>query len=355
MKNKNVIIMIIVLRATLTLLVEMDILSRSYLSDSEKFLFAAGILLLQANDFLRFSSHLLSRNRILYGLSMSTTIIGIGLYMFYFNSSATSVYFVFSVVEMFLNSGAFPVIMLAIHVFVYVCTLVALHIGWKEGLFPYIAMLLVVYLLRQIHLEKDKGQRLNNQLRESNARLLNYSEQLKDMTIMKERTRIAQELHDAIGHGLVALRMNLEFVENTFDSNPNKSKEAVQRALDLSKKSIRMTGRLTCELLFDQSVEKATANIKSAIYKSIREAVTNGIKHGRPQTIKIEVTRHDLFILVVVKDDGEGSGPIKKSHGLRGIEKRIEELKGTVRFYTEENQGFTVIAKIPYLTSVEVI
>ncbi|MGD8190662.1 sensor histidine kinase [Brevibacillus ginsengisoli] len=385
MKNRNALIMVVALRLAIVLLVEVDILSGHTLSNTTKLLFAAGILLIQANDYWRHRYHLLSRNRGLYYLSMSTSIVGISLYMYQFNSSAASVYYIFPLIELFLTSGVFPMSMLALHVLVYVWTLTTLQVGLEEGLFTYLAILLVVYLFRQNNLEKEKVQQLNSQLKEANVQLLTYSEDLKEMAIVKERTRIAQELHDSIGHGLVSLRMHLEFAENTLYSSPLKSKEALNKAqgimqnsmLDLRKavailhediwnsnislekllnelaQSIQLSGRIQCSLIFDDHVEQAITSIKKGIFKTVREAITNGVKHGSPQTFQIEVTRCESIIRVVVNDDGTGCSHIQKSHGLRGIEKRIEEIKGTVRFRSEKNRGFTVLAEIPYVTSAE--
>ncbi|MEJ8547444.1 sensor histidine kinase [Brevibacillus borstelensis] len=385
MKNKHTTLMIMVLRIALVLLIEADILARPNLSPMMKTLFAIGIPLIQANDYIRHAYRLLSTNRKLYYLSMSVSIVGIGLYMFQFNSSATSVYYVFPAIELFLGTGAFPASMLVLHALVYVCAALALKAGLKEALFPYLGMLLVVYLIRQINLEKEKGEAANAQLLKANAQLLTYSEDLKEIAVVKERTRIAQELHDSIGHGLVALKMHLEFAATILDSDPRQSKEVLDKALGISKasmkdlrkavhllkedagkssmqlqesleeiaRSMHMSGRLTCELVFDEAVEHAIPDIKNCIYKTVREAVTNGVKHGNPGTFQIEVVKLGNLIHVAVKDDGRGCSEISKSHGLRGIEERIRLLEGSVRFCSEKDRGFAVIAEIPYVTAME--
>ncbi|MED2006588.1 sensor histidine kinase [Brevibacillus borstelensis] len=386
MKNKHTGLMTILLRVALVLLIEADIFTMPNTSPVMKTLFAIGILLIQANDYIRHAYRLLSTNRRLYYLSMSASIVGIGVYMVWFNSSATSVYYVFPAIELFLVTGALPVSMLVLHALVYLCAVLALKAGLKEALFPYLGMLLIVYLIRQINLEKEKGAAANAQLLEANAQLLAYSEEVKEMAVVKERTRIAQELHDSIGHGLVALKMHLEFAANVLDSNPRQSKEVIAKALGISKASMKdlrkavdllkedsgknsggklqesleeiassmhMSGRLTCQLVFDEAVEHAIPDIKNCIYKTVREAVTNGVKHGNPGAFQIEVAKRGHFIHVAVKDDGSGCSEISKSHGLRGIEERIQLLEGTVRFCSEKDRGFAVIAKIPYVTARE--
>ena len=46
-------------------------------------------------------------------------------------------------------------------------------------------------------------------------------------------------------------------------------------------------------------------------------------------------------------DNGRGCSEISENNGLRGIRERTEALGGTVKFSSEEGEGFTTIIKIP--------
>jgi signal transduction histidine kinase len=263
---------------------------------------------------------------------------------------------------------------------VFTYTLIQLNADVTNSLFAYLAMLLLVYLFRTNSLQKKKGESLNVELSEANAKL-------KEITIAQERTRIAQELHDSIGHGLISLKMHLEYAGNVADSNPQKTKEVIAKALAISQASIddlrkavavlknnslnermelqqslkqmigsiQVNGRLGFEFAFDESVEYATPDIKQAIYSTVREAVTNGLKHGKAQAFSIEIKKCSVLIRVVVQNDGEPCQHLQKSHGIRGIEERIHSLEGNVEFSSAPDSSFTVTAEIPYVAAKELV
>jgi signal transduction histidine kinase len=368
-------------RVAILLLVLYEILMQPHLSAEVRAAYIAGILLIQVNDYLRVQLYLFFRiNRMLYYGSMAASIAGIGFYMVQFDSLATNVYFIFPVIEMFLYSSKIQPGVLALHMAVFTYTLIQLNADVTNSLFAYLAMLLLVYLFRTNSLQKKKGESLNVELSEANAKL-------KEITIAKERTRIAQELHDSIGHGLISLKMHLEYAGNVADSNPQKTKEVIAKALTISQASIddlrkavavlknnslnermelqqslkqmigsiQVNGRLGFEFSFDESVEYATPDIKQAIYSTVREAVTNGLKHGKAQTFSIEIKKCSGLIRVVVQNDGEPCQHLQKSHGIRGIEERIHSLEGTVQFSSAPDCSFTVTAEIPYVAAKELV
>lgn len=378
--NKAAILML-AFRIAIILLVLYEILMQPHLSTAAQAAYTAGIVLIQMNDYLRIRCQLFFRNnRMLYYGSMAASIAGIGYYMVQFDSLATNVYFIFPVIEMFLYSSTIQPGLLVFHMAVFWYTLIQLKADVTHSLFAYLAMLLLAYLFRSNSLQKKKGEALNVELSEANAKL-------KEITIAQERTRIAQELHDSIGHGLISLKMHLEYAGNVADSSPQKTKEVIAKALVISQasiddlrkavavlknnainermelqqslsqmiNSIQVHGRLAFEFAFDDAVECATPDIKQAIYNTVREAVTNGLKHGKAQTFSIEINKGGDLIRVVVQNDGEPCQHLQKSHGIRGIEERIHSLEGNVEFSSAPDCPFAVTAEIPYVAAKELV
>ncbi|WP_142920461.1 sensor histidine kinase [Peribacillus asahii] len=101
------------------------------------------------------------------------------------------------------------------------------------------------------------------------------------------------------------------------------------------------------------TAENTSQDVQKGIYETVREAITNGIKHGHARDFHIDISVHDNKLLVKVKDNGEGCADIKKSHGLRGMEDRIHSLNGKIQFVSSKGNGFAVEAEIPFETSVE--
>lgn len=371
------IFLLLAFRAAITLVIAYGIWTHSDLPSGESAAFIAGILALQANDIWRNQSRLYHRHKLLYYGSMAASIVGTGWCLTQFDYLAINVYFVFPVVEMFMTGSAIQIGLLIFHVFVFLWTMYALKASPQNALLSYAATLFLVFLFRAHSMEKRRGRQLNAELTEAQAKL-------REAAVDKERTRIAQELHDSIGHSLVALRMHLEFAENVADANPEKSREVIAKALAISHHSIAdlrkavavlketgaqdgmelreslnemmqsvQTGGLAFEFEFEPAVEYARADIKTCIYNTVREAITNGLKHGRAQSFRIRILRQDGAVHVDVENDGEGCGHIVKSHGLRGIEERIRALKGTVSFSSASCRGFAVRAELPYIANTE--
>lgn len=360
------------LKTVLVILILFEILTSPSLSLGMKAVCMAGILMMQVNDFLRNHYRLSERHRALYTISMVVNIAAIAVYMVLFDSPATGVYYIFPIVEMFLFGKSINKGIMSFHVFAYLAAMYVSKADVQESLLAYFATLLLLYLFRGISLERAKGQLLHAELMDAHAKL-------KEITIVKERTRIAQEMHDSIGHSLIALRMHLEFAENMIDANPQKAREVLTKAHDYSQKSIKelrkavavlkdqsvnsqieleellndmieslqTSGNLTFTLHFDRHVESSNQDMKNCIYNTVRESVTNGLKHGKAEQFLIEINKTGDRIHVVVEDNGIGCGQIKKSNGLQGIEERIDLLNGKVSFSSEKGRGFKLLAEIP--------
>jgi DNA-binding CsgD family transcriptional regulator len=69
-----------------------------------------------------------------------------------------------------------------------------------SALSNYAVTLVICFLIRNIIMEKAKKEQLYEELKETNLTLKEYSNKIEELTITNERTRIAQELHDSIGH-----------------------------------------------------------------------------------------------------------------------------------------------------------
>ncbi len=93
----------------------------------------------------------------------------------------------------------------------------------------------------------------------------------------------------------------------------------------------------------DDSIENVPSNIKSCIYKAVMEGITNGIKHGNAEVFDIEIIKSYNNILFKISNNGLGCNNIKKSNGIKGIEKRITNLRGTVEFYSKNDSDIYIL------------
>lgn len=289
----------------------------------------------------------------------------------------TSLYMYFLLIEIFQLKTSILKRFLPMHFFLYfavnVLTTEANTIfGLGIQLLAYFGVSGMLYNQRILEIEKEEIKQLNEKLKLSNIKLQDYALEVEEVTISKERTRVAQELHDSLGHSLMALAMHLEFAKKICTTKPQKVEEVLEQSEKIAKTSIndlrKAVTLLNSEIEIvnlDNSIEKLINNfylvsnlkityiknrsinelsplIKTSIYKTIQECITNSLKHGNATEINIKITATSENVELIITDNGIGCNTIIKSNGLNGIETRIHSLEGTTYYFSHNNLGFGI-------------
>ncbi|MEC0599881.1 sensor histidine kinase [Bacillus spizizenii] len=345
------------------------------LSIVEMFFLLTLTLLLIVNDHIRLK-YFSSGKPIIYFTLLFMSIIMSGIILGGINCIGSQIYITLLLIEMIVTTRKIPWVIVSMHFITFFTALTYSGTHTKDIILSYLVIMSIIYLFRNNLLEKAKIETLNKELQEANHTLKQYSQQIQKLTISKERTRIAQELHDSLGHYLIALTMNLEFAVKVVDKNPKQVKQVISKSHDLSKECIlklrkavtllnddipqtellksineifenfRETNKITFDLEMDSRVESADPDIKNCLYKTVQEAITNGIKHGNATYFSIKISRDSDKISIKIRDNGSGCSEIVKSNGLKGIENRIAALGGKVDFFSGNHSGFTIKAYI---------
>ncbi len=198
-----------------------------------------------------------------------------------------------------------------------------------------------------------------------------------------ERKRWARELHDETLQELGALKLMLEARLATGSSEPP---ECAEPAIDQLKNTIRGLQSLITELrpaALDelgvepavyalaarvaavsgleietrvdlasgegQSTRRLEAELESAIYRLVQEALTNAVKHADAQRAWVEIVETDGKVVVNVSDDGRGfeSGEAGRGFGLVGMRERAELVGGVLLVDSAQGRGTAVRAEMP--------
>lgn len=103
--------------------------------------------------------------------------------------------------------------------------------------------------------------------------------------------------------------------------------------------------RLTLEAtLPEQAIPEA---VSLDLYRIVQESVTNAMRHGTPETVRVSLARIDGGLRLVVQDDGGGKLHAERSgHGVLGIRERVAALGGQVAM-RETGSGVQVQVTIP--------
>lgn len=348
----------------------------TYPADSQSIiyyiLFTVALLV---NDFTR--SKFQNQSKALWYVSFIVSNILAGFLLFKVYCIGTQIYIIILLVEIIVSTQKIPMYVLCLHFAIFTASLIADHTTLKDILSSYLIIISIVYLFRNVLIEKARTQELNQELQIANITLQEYSGKIQELTISKERTRIAQELHDSLGHYLIALNMNLEYANTIVDVEPGKAKLTINKSQELSKECILKlrktvvllgeersskelqqslheifdnfleTNKIHFELNMDEDIEYVDSDIKNCIYKTVQESITNGIKHGEATHFSIEIHKFSDQISLLIHNNGADCTEIIKSKGIQGIENRIVALGGKVDFYSGGSTGFSVEASIP--------
>ncbi|WP_243129587.1 sensor histidine kinase [Clostridium sp. HBUAS56017] len=342
----------------------------------------ATITILMIIDYIRNTNKLTIASEGIYNCSLLFTIIVSSLSTYFIRGFGASTYLICALQELLQLNGKRLKTFFLIHFSLYM-TLVITDIGipnnWDSFssliavILSYFAMTGTIYTLKVIRTEKEEVSKLNMKLEQ-------YALEVEELTASKERSMMAQELHDSVGHSLMALAMHLEFAKKMCDTNPEKLKEILVKSEDIAKSSINNLREAVTLLKKEQEMKSFNASIddimnnflllndikinfntnenlddlapiiKAYFYKTIKESITNSIKHGKATEINILISRANNKINLILTDNGIGCSKIIKSNGLLGIEGRTASLKGSVNYFSDDNFGFGIDICIPILT-----
>lgn len=198
----------------------------------------------------------------------------------------------------------------------------------------------------------------------------------------KERQRIANDLHDNLGSMLATLKLNFENLKlrkhelrdeetKLYDRTDELIEEAYQKvrrlahaqnagvlaneglipALQKLAEKISIPGKLTIEVIPFGFNERIENSLEIAIFRMVQELATNIIKHSQATEAIIHLTRHEDNINIIVEDNGIGFKNENISEadgmGISSIQKKCEQLGGTMTIDSTPGKGTTIIIDIP--------
>ncbi len=212
----------------------------------------------------------------------------------------------------------------------------------------------------------------------ANMQLEDYAETMEENAKMKERNRLAREIHDILGHSLTSITTGLEACVSIIGFEPEVAKKQLSKILELSRKGLNDVRRSVRELKVDMlskselipaitamvndinectpvkidmeisgQVLKLKEDEEQTIYRVIQESITNAIRHGKAKHIELHIHFYQHTVKVMIKDNGNGCGPIKEGFGLTHIRERVVMLNGTMVYVTLPGEGFTINVDIP--------
>lgn len=214
----------------------------------------------------------------------------------------------------------------------------------------------------------------------------------------EERLRMAHEVHDIAGHGFAVVAMQAGVALTVFDERPDQARRSLEAIRSSSEQALRelryaleemraealsasavpelvervRAGGQPVELTVEGDCHQLSPEVGTVVYRTVREALTNVVRHAGPTTARVTLTYGKDRVSVSVRDEGTGrgpggavgdsgtvtadSGPVRTERGgvaaggrgLRGLRECVEGVGGTFTAGPGDNGGFEVRATLPH-------
>jgi len=222
------------------------------------------------------------------------------------------------------------------------------------------------------------------QLAEANQQLRRYSLRIEDQAALQERSRIAREIHDTVGHCLTAQSIQLENVALTLQAGQalrdrRKAEQHLKTARRLGRDALQnvrqAVARLRIHPLQGQSLGDAIAklvqefqghssiplksnidlgaspsqDVAIVLYRILQEGLTNLTKHSHATEAQLAVYQDDAGLHLRLSDDGNGFDPAQNTtgFGLQSMAERAAAVQGRFELVSAPGEGCSVILDVP--------
>ncbi len=241
-----------------------------------------------------------------------------------------------------------------------------------------------VYALTALIRERFQRERLFRELSEAHQRLRLSAAREADLATLRERNRLAREMHDSLGHALVSISIKLEAAQLLFTVDAGRAAAELDETTALVRSTMtdlrhslaglrpaaleeqplaealvglacemgRRTGvAATCSV--DERASLLDRATQEALYRVGQEALTNVAKHAHAQHVTMALTLHAGRAVLKIADDGVGLGVAAcdgdgaARYGVRGMRERVEALGGTLTLGPRPEGGAVLHATIP--------
>ena len=233
----------------------------------------------------------------------------------------------------------------------------------------------------------------NTELEEAHRQLAQSAAQEQELAVLRERTRLAREMHDTIGHALVLISVKLEAAQRLRERDPERCDRELESTKQIARETMtalrasianlrspaleheqiseaishtaselaqRTSLHVTCTI--QAGIDHLSEAIKETLWKVSQEALTNIEKHAHASQVQMQISQQNETLLLYIHDDGIGLPQtvyqpekdgqlayrgLNGHYGLRGMLERIEAVGGHLTLHSGKEQGTTIEVELP--------
>jgi signal transduction histidine kinase len=260
--------------------------------------------------------------------------------------------------------------------------------GIRNLLYSVTLVFFILFMIFEIQVYLEETRRVKqlnkalfestHQLQLSNIQLKEYWKRNEEMAKLKERNRLARDIHDTIGHYLTAIDLGIKVCLKVIEKDPQLLPSHLGKVHELTQKSLLDIRRSIKELQPDAltrytlhsaitnlakeisnfskakvgfsingTTYKLNTQIEESIYHIAQEGISNAVRHSNPTSIKINLTYQKDGVNLLISNNGLKQTNIVPGFGLTHIKEKIEELSGSFQYRADSEKEFTMQIFIP--------
>lgn len=220
--------------------------------------------------------------------------------------------------------------------------------------------------------------KMRQELAYANERLREYAQKIEELATVRERNRIARDIHDSLGHSLTSLNIQMQTAVKLWEKQPVQAHSFLTQAHSLGKTAMQEVRKSVSTLREDVKEEPLEVKIKTlvddycrgtglsiytninycgnvspfiakTIYRLVQESLTNTFKYAKATEVRIELNTTSRELNLLIEDNGRGFNPKQKhsGFGLKGMQERVATVNGRFQLTTAPNRGCRIEVKIP--------
>ncbi|RJQ79675.1 MAG: sensor histidine kinase [Desulfobacteraceae bacterium] len=218
----------------------------------------------------------------------------------------------------------------------------------------FLSFFLVGYVISRI---MRQLRRERHALQEANRKLERFMAALEELTVSRERNRLARELHDTLAHTLSGLAVQLEAIDTLWTGNSGQARRMLHQSLAATREGLTETRKaiqairatplqdlglvqairrlagakaeqsgLRLSLDLPPGIEGLPPEVEQCFYRIGQEAIENAARHAQASSLGVMLAGGAGQLQMVITDDGIGFDPAAvepgRHFGLQGISER---------------------------------
>ncbi|MEH7386145.1 sensor histidine kinase [Bacillus sp. JJ1521] len=259
-------------------------------------------------------------------------------------------------------------------VVITLASLIGLFLMTEMELSEYVYILLFYLLAIQVNglwTKREEQRNLYEELLGEYRKLKRVALVSEEEARYQERTKIARDIHDSVGHKLTALLMQIEILSiKQGPEHYNELKELAKESLEETRfavrtlkdrehegiatilqliKKLEAESHIMVQFTTKQGIlsDRLTNEQSVVLYRVIQEGLTNAMRHAHSREIQVVLGKTaDRNMEFIMTNRIYKKEPFEEGFGLSNMRKRIEELGGTLAVYQTDEQ-FVIKGMIP--------